>query len=44
MTVRVVTLTEVQTAYVQQHAGLQQLPTAEPDRPEQPDGGQAASC
>ena len=37
MAVQVHTLTEAQTAYVQQHADLQQLPTAEPERPAQPE-------
>ena len=37
--VQVFTLSEVQQAYVQQHADLQQLPIAEPDRPEHPDLG-----
>jgi len=36
MTVRTFLLTEAQTAYLQQHADLQQLPTVEPDRPETP--------
>ena len=41
--VQVFTLSEGQQAYVQQHADLQQLPIAEPDRPEQPDRGPAVS-
>ena len=37
MTVQTFVLTEAQTACVQQHADLQQLPTAEPDRPQPSD-------
>lgn len=37
MAVQVFTLTEAQQAYVQQHADLQQLPTVEPERPQQPE-------
>jgi len=37
VTVQTFVLTEAQTAYVQQHAELQQLPTAEPDRPQPSD-------